>query len=95
MPAEPQDKLNLHGYHTPHAQNQAAVFIRGAYQRGLRLVEIVTGRGAHTKGEPVLHDAIQKVIARLAREGIVANYQSISQGGAFWVTLSINREHSQ
>ncbi len=43
---EPQARLDLHGLSEANAHRALATFLRGASARGLRLVVIITGKGA-------------------------------------------------
>jgi len=43
---EPQAKLDLHGMTEASAHRALATFLRGAQSRGIRLVLVVTGKGA-------------------------------------------------
>lgn len=67
-------ELDLHGLTRDEALEALAVFVSGAYKRGQQAVLVITGRGNHSPGEPVLqkvvlnwlHAAGQKMVAEFA-----------------------------
>jgi len=50
----PQARLDLHGYSAADAEKALNAFLEGAARAGLEKVLVVTGKGVHSKGEPVL-----------------------------------------
>jgi DNA-nicking Smr family endonuclease len=53
---EPQARLDLHGLTEQAGYRALGNFIRGAYQRGLRLVIVVTGKGGKRQAEDAPFD---------------------------------------
>lgn len=70
----PQAELDLHGYTSAQAAEETETFLRISRQRGRRTVLIITGRGIHSDGRPVLPDVVESRIADLRqRKWILAS----------------------
>ena len=63
----PQAELDLHGFTSAQAAEKTETFLRLSRQRGRRTVLIITGRGIHSDGRPVLPDVVESRIADLRR----------------------------
>lgn len=65
---EPQARLDLHGMRETAAHTTLIAFIRGAWTRGLRLVIVVTGKGAKEPApdEPFSMDSRRGILRNLA-----------------------------
>ena len=64
---EPEARLDLHGLTETNAHRALVTFVKGAHARGLRLVLVVTGKGANVdvSGEPFsmgLNDRLRGVL---------------------------------
>lgn len=71
----PQAKLDLHGLTAKEATVAADAFIREAKQRRLNTVRIITGKGLHSQGEPVLRELIEEKLLEWKAEGLVLAFQ--------------------
>lgn len=58
----PQAHLDLHGYSAADAEKALDAFLEGAARAGLEKVLVVTGKGVHSKGEPVLGKTARRVL---------------------------------
>jgi DNA-nicking Smr family endonuclease len=63
----PQAELDLHGFTSAQAAEKTEAFLRTSRNRGRRTVIIITGRGIHSDGRPVLPDVVESRIADLRR----------------------------
>lgn len=71
----PQAELDLHGLTGPQAESRAESFISSARQRGIFFVRIITGRGLHSNGPPVLPGVIEEKMTELKQVGIIQRYE--------------------
>ncbi|MEA3548077.1 MAG: Smr/MutS family protein [Thermodesulfobacteriota bacterium] len=71
----PQAELDLHGLTGPQAEARTENFIASVRQRGLSIVRIITGRGLHSDGPPVLPGVVEEKMATLKQTGIVKRYE--------------------
>ena len=71
----PQAELDLHGLTGPQAEARTENFIASVKQRGLSVARIITGRGLHSDGPPVLPGVIEGKMALLKKAGIVKRYE--------------------
>lgn len=71
----PQAELDLHGLTGPQAEKRTDNFLAAVRQRGISSVRIITGRGLHSNGPPVLPGVIEKKMAVLKQAGIVQRYK--------------------
>ena len=61
--------LDLHGYTRQEAEQKTVDFVAHARRRGLKTVEIITGKGLHSPGgKAVLPDAVEGQLRLLKRE---------------------------
>ena len=71
----PRAELDLHGLTGPQAEARTENFIASVRQRGLSLVRIITGRGLHSDGPPVLPGVVEEKMAVLKQAGLVQRYE--------------------
>jgi DNA-nicking Smr family endonuclease len=71
----PQAKLDLHGLTAKEATVAAGDFITGAIERRLNTVRVITGKGLHSQGEPVLREIIEEKLLEWKAEGLVLAFQ--------------------
>lgn len=71
----PQAELDLHGLTSIQAAEQTERFVRESRQRGRRTVLIITGRGLHSDGRPVLPDVVESRIADLRQRNWILTFQ--------------------
>lgn len=78
--------LDLHGLTAAEASGRAERWLRAQSAAGERTVVIVTGRGAHSRGEPVLLPEIEHLLEGM-RGAEVASWEPSTGGGGFRVSL--------
>src|SRR5688500_20357571 len=78
--------LDLHGLTGDEAVQRAERWLRERQAERAGTVVVVTGRGLHSPGLPVLRMEVQHLLERL-RGSVVARFESASQGGSFRVAL--------
>ncbi|HEY8948653.1 MAG TPA: Smr/MutS family protein [Rhizomicrobium sp.] len=102
---DPQARLDLHGMTETAAHGALITFVRSAWSRGLRLVIVVTGKGAREPApdEPFSMDSRRGILKTLAPRwlsepelaGLVADvrtaHRSHGGDGALYVYLRKNR----
>jgi DNA-nicking Smr family endonuclease len=71
----PQAELDLHGLTSVQAAERTERFVRESRQRGRRTVLIITGRGLHSDGRPVLPDVVENRIAALRQRNWILTFQ--------------------
>lgn len=78
--------LDLHGETADSARRMTEAWLRRQRDEGERLVRVITGRGRHSVGAPVLREEIGHLLRGLTG-GLVVRVQEESGGGAFRVEL--------
>jgi hypothetical protein len=78
--------LDLHGATGDEARRRAEVWLRDRCTDGVRTVVVVTGRGRHSGGFPVLRGEIEDLLRGL-KGTLVAEFSLVSGGGGFRVEL--------
>ena len=91
---EPQDTLDFHEHERlkgADVKRETLRFVRAACERGLDRVRIVTGKGLHSAGRPVVRPQVERTLRVLEKEGLVESYRSEKVGrgdeGALFVRL--------
>jgi DNA-nicking Smr family endonuclease len=78
--------LDLHGLTGDQAGRKAEQWMRDRQAEGVRTVILVTGRGLHSQGIPVIRNEVQHLLERL--KGIlVVRWEDAHFGGGFRVEL--------
>jgi DNA-nicking Smr family endonuclease len=92
---EPQAVLDFHGLGRvsgADVKRETIAFVRDAYEQGLERVRIVTGKGLHSAGRPVVRPQVERTLRSLESEGLVASYrpEKVQRGGdgALFVRLT-------
>lgn len=92
---EPQDTLDFHERDRlsgADVKRETLRFVRDARKRGLDRVRIVTGKGLHSAGRPVVRPQVQRTLRDLEREGLVTSFrpEKVGRGdeGAWFVRLA-------
>lgn len=92
---EPEDELDFHGLgplQGKEIKRRTVDFVRAAGKRGLQRVRIVTGKGLHSAGKPVVRPQVERTLRSLEAEGVVRAFRSERQDrggdGAFLVHLA-------
>jgi DNA-nicking Smr family endonuclease len=70
----PQEKLDLHGCTGEEAARKTSAFINGAMALKYRTVLIVTGKGLHSEGPPVLPLVVDGCLEELRLAGRIFHY---------------------
>ena len=88
----PEAHLDLHGQNAAQALNSLTWFIKNAYQRGLRTVLVVTGRGRNSPdGVGVLRPLLQRWLSKDPFKRVVLAFCTAKAGdggpGAVYVLL--------
>ncbi len=84
----PQARLDLHGMTGGEAEAAVAAFLAEAAAHGWEKVLIVTGKGVHSKGEPVLGKAVRRALERSPLAGRFGEAGPADGGsGALWVLI--------
>lgn len=91
---EPEEVLDFHGrgsLTSAEVKRETEAFVRRCAEAGLRRVRIVTGKGLHSKGPPVVRPQVERSLKTLATDGFVERWQeeTLRAGGegAFRVDL--------
>jgi hypothetical protein len=78
--------LDLHGETAESARRRAEPWLRSRQAEGVRTVRLITGRGLHSVGPPVLRGEIEEMLGAL--RGTLVSRFSLEHGrGAFRVEL--------
>jgi hypothetical protein len=78
--------LDLHGLTAEEAERAGESWLKAQQAAGEGRVRLITGRGLHSVGPPVLPVVIEDLLQRL-HGAVVARYQLESGGGAFSIDL--------
>jgi len=84
----PEASLDLHGMRAEEAEAALAAFLEVSARKGLEKVLVITGKGIHSQGEPVLGKAARRAIEASPWAGRFGVADAASGGGgALWVIL--------
>jgi len=87
-----EDRLDLHQYTVPDAHASLQNFLNHCLRRRVKLVEIVHGRGEHSKDhKPILRGKVRCWLAQCPQ---VRAYQTIANGGALVALLVRSKRKS-
>ena len=81
---EPEDVLDFHGRGpiTPgDVKRETEAFVRACAQAGMSRIRIITGKGLHSKGKPVVRPQVERVLRRFESDGTVRSFQSETTRG--------------
>jgi|GEM_PF-2820719 len=70
----PQEYLDLHGLTAPEAERRVVSFLMTARAKGLRTVSVITGKGIHSQGFPVLRDLVEGMAKAMKTGREIRNY---------------------
>ncbi len=84
--SRPQDSLDFHTFGaitSKEVKQKTLAFIASARKRGLSRVAIITGKGLHSKGRPVVKPQVERTLRELRDQGLIDLYygEKISAGG--------------
>lgn len=82
--------LDLHGETADEARRRTERWLRSQAADGMRTVVVVTGRGRHSPGPPVLPGEVRDLLQALGGT-VVESWEPEQGGGAFRVELRIPR----
>ena len=84
----PDAALDLHGMTADEAETALAAFLEASARKGCEKVLVITGKGIHSQGEPVLGKAARHAIEASPWAGRFGVADAASGGGgALWVIL--------
>jgi len=72
---KPTFEIDLHGYTALQAEMKVESFIHRALKQKALAVRIITGKGLHSKGQPVLPDTVVAVLRILKKENLVKSWR--------------------
>ncbi|HEY7768743.1 Smr/MutS family protein [Longimicrobium sp.] len=78
--------LDLHGLTGDEARHRAEAWLRARQAENVRTVVVVTGRGLHSGGIPVVRNEIEHLLAGL-KGSLVSRWSAENLGGSFRVEL--------
>lgn len=78
--------LDLHGETADAARRRTERWLHDKRDEGVATVRVITGRGAHSVGPPVLRGEVEALLAAL-RGSVISGFTVESGGGAFRVEL--------
>lgn len=70
----PEEELNLHGCTGAEAAQKTTAFISGVAVLRLKTVLIITGKGLHSEGPPVLPLVVEGCLEELKLAGVIFHY---------------------
>ena len=79
--------LDLHGDTADAARSRAERWLRTEQAAGERTVRLITGRGLHSVGPPVLPAEIERLLREL-KGSLVASFEAEPGGGVYRVALT-------
>lgn len=71
----PQASIDLHGYTAAEAEVKTESFVITSCNSGLKTIRIVTGKGLHSNGRPVLPDTVEQCLHVLKKRNLVRTFQ--------------------
>ncbi|MFO7731338.1 MAG: Smr/MutS family protein [Spirochaetia bacterium] len=85
---EPEDEIDLHGLSLEQSLTRLEQFLNEALRRGLRKVQVVHGKGNHSKGKAVLPKAVLEYLQQSPIAGELGTPRREKGGaGATWVII--------
>ena len=81
--------LDLHGYSAGDAIRLTERWLAARRTEGERVVRVITGRGVHSVGPPVLPPAIEDLLRDL-QPATVAGFEREVGGGVYRITLRLH-----
>jgi len=71
----PQDTLDLHGLNSKESENETMKFINTSRKKNYKTVRIITGKGIHSSGLPVLRDKLENIAIKLKKARIILDWK--------------------
>ena len=72
---KPEYTIDLHGFTQEEAEKIVETNIRGMKITNVMKIRIITGKGLHSKNEPVLKSAIDTLLRQLKRDGFCSRIE--------------------
>ena len=72
---KPTFEIDLHGYTALQAEMKVGSFIHYALKQKVLAMRIITGKGLHSGGQPVLPDTVEDVLRTLKKENLVKSWR--------------------
>ena len=79
---KPEAELDLHGMTTDEAAAKVLFFLQDAIFQGLSTVLLITGKGLHSEGGPVLRSAIESLLSKKNEQVVEWSVAPRRYGGA-------------
>jgi DNA-nicking Smr family endonuclease len=70
----PQKELDLHGCNSREAESRIESFIQACHHERLVMMRIITGKGLHSSGAPVLPDVAEHKLYDLKEKKIIKSF---------------------
>ena len=70
----PQKELDLHSCTGQEAESRVKSFILAAQYEKLHVLRIITGKGLHSDGPPVLPDVVEQKMYELKEQKLIRNF---------------------
>ena len=84
----PADRLDLHGLSASEAEARVFHFLeRHIHSSRGRVVHIITGKGTHSEGPPVLPDLVNRILSEDFADGVVEKAALVG-GGAIAIRFA-------
>lgn len=77
----PQSQLDLHGCTGLEAESRTESFVVSAVNLGLSCIRIITGKGLHSDGQPVLPAVVESKLRELQTKKLVKSFQLERRSG--------------
>lgn len=72
--AGPEREIDLHGLTVPEAELKVKNFLITSRQLGVRAVRVITGKGIHSPGLPVLPEMMERLAREMKNGGEIRNF---------------------
>ena len=84
---EPQATLDFHDegvLDSAAVKRRTEAFIADCRRRGLERVRLITGKGRHSKGRPVVGPQVRRTLKALEAKGVIVSFgdAKVTEGGA-------------
>lgn len=85
---KPEARIDLHGMREAEAEAALGAFLEESMRRGLEKVLVITGKGLHSQGEPILGRAARRVLEASPYAGRFGFSEAADGGaGSLWVLI--------
>lgn len=70
----PQKEVDLHGFTGPEAEMRVESFVQSAVHERLFMLRIITGKGIHSPGAPVLPDVVEQKLDEFKAKKLIKSF---------------------